>query len=156
MRRLASPVTVVTVAHAEERRAATIGSFTSVSLEPPLVSFNVMRGTGFHGVLLSADRLAIHMLRDDQADLAKHFAVPDMSSEEQFRDIALRPGSQEMLPILRDALAVLWCRPFQVYPAGDHDLMLAIVERVEGGDVEDGRGPLVYVGQSYRAVGDEV
>jgi 3-hydroxy-9,10-secoandrosta-1,3,5(10)-triene-9,17-dione monooxygenase reductase component len=157
MRRLASPVTVVTAATADQRRGATIGSFTSVSLEPPLVSFNVIRGTGFHSVLRDADRLAIHILRDDQAALADHFAIPDLSEDEQFSDVALRAEDGETaLPILEHSLAVLWCRPYDVLLAGDHDLFVAIVEHVEASEVTGEHGPLLYFARTYRALGQEV
>ena len=55
LQRVASPVVVVTVTTGDETRGATIGSFASVSLDPPLVSFNVTHGTQLHAALAADD-----------------------------------------------------------------------------------------------------
>ena len=62
MRRVPSPVTVVTAASAEEVRGITIGSFTSVALEPPLVCFNVNHAAEMHNLPLAAPRYAVQVL----------------------------------------------------------------------------------------------
>lgn len=152
MRRVASPVTVVTAAADGVLRGATIGSFTSVSLEPPLVSFNVQKGSSLHDVLLAADAFAVHLLGDDQADLATHFALPDLTSAEQFRNIAHAHATNEP-PLVHGVFGVLHCRAWAVHDAGDHSLFLGRVERVTEGEAA---GPLLYFDRTYRAVGDEV
>ncbi len=92
MRHVPSPVTVVTAAGAGERRGITIGSFTSVSLEPPLISLNVAREAQMHPVLAAASHFAVHVLREDQAHLARRFSLPDLTSADQFEGVAFRPG----------------------------------------------------------------
>ena len=153
MRRVASPVTVVTAAANGEARGATIGSFTSVSLDPPLVSFNVQKESSFYATLSEAEAFAIHLLTDAQAELAHHFALPDLTSEAQFRDVPhvqIEPGQP---PILRDSFGILYCQRYAVHEAGDHALFIGRVERV----VEaEGTGPLLYYARSYRGVGGEV
>lgn len=153
MRRVASPVTVVTASANGEARGATIGSFTSVSLDPPLVSFNVQKDSSFYATLSEAEVFAIHLLTDGQAELANHFALPDLTSEAQFRDVPhvqIEPGQP---PILHDSFGILYCLRYAVHDAGDHALFLGRVERV----IEaEGTGPLLYYARSYRAVGDEV
>lgn len=64
-------------------RGATIGSFTSVALSPPLVSFNVTQGTRFHDALADGAHVAIHLLASDQAAVASHVAIPDLDGEAQ-------------------------------------------------------------------------
>lgn len=156
MRHVASPVTVVTAASGEEHRGATIGSFTSVSLAPPLVSFNVTHGSGLHAALQVADRFAVHMLQDDQAAVAEHFAMPDVPPDRQFAGVRLRaPLAPGQPAILERAGAVLHCRLRERVPAGDHDIVLGEVEAVEADPASGGR-PLLYFGRSYRAVGPEV
>jgi 3-hydroxy-9,10-secoandrosta-1,3,5(10)-triene-9,17-dione monooxygenase reductase component len=156
MRRVASPVTIVTVAAGGSRRGATIGSFTSVSLHPPLVTFNVMKGTGFYGVLRAADGFAVHLLRDDQADLAEHFATPDLSEEDLFRGVDLRDGGADDPPLLPGVLGVLHCRVWEVHEVGDHLLVIGEVERVDMAPLNPNAGPLIYHARAYRAVGPEV
>jgi len=153
MRRVASPVTVVTAASNGEARGATIGSFTSVSLDPPLVSFNVQKESSFYATLAEAEVFAIHLLTDAQAELANHFALPDLTSEAQFRDVSHAQVEPGQPPILRDTFGVLYCQRYAVHDAGDHALFIGRVERV----VEaEGRGPLLYYARSYRGVGGEV
>lgn len=153
MRRVASPVTVITATADGESRGATIGSFTSVSLDPPLVSFNVQKDSSFYAALSSTDAFAIHLLTEAQADLANHFALPDLSSEAQFRDVPhVQPGP-DLPPILEDTFGVLHCRRYAVHDAGDHALFIGRVHRVVAAE---GAGPLLYYARSYRTVGGEV
>lgn len=149
MRGVPTPVTVVTVSAGGERRGATIGSFASLSLDPPLVSFNVIRDTAFHAVLLRAETLAIHLLSGDQAELADHFAQPGLDEESLFGS---RMPGYDGPPILRDARTVLHCRPWAVHEAGDHHLVIAEVETIfqAGGAAE----PLLYLDRRYRRVGE--
>ncbi len=151
MQRLASPVTVVTAAAGATQRGATIGSFTSVSLSPALVSFNVQKPSAFHAVLLAADAFAVHLLGDDQADLAEHFALPDL--DDQFGTVPHSHSRADEPPILDGTVGVLHCRRWAVHDAGDHSLFLGRVERVTEGEAA---GPLLYYARSYRAVGSEV
>lgn len=153
MRRMASPVTIVTAAAGGEPRGATIGSFTSVSLEPPLVSFNVQKGSSLFAALLATDAFAVHLLGEEQADLAEQFALPDLTSEAQFRDVAYAHAGGDEPPILYDVFGVLHCRRWAVHEAGDHVLVLGEVQRVAGGEAA---GPLLYYARSYRAIGGEV
>ncbi len=152
MQRVASPVTVVTVASGGERRGATIGSFTSVSLDPPLISFNVQKDSSLHVALLGAEAFAVHLLGEAQADLANHFALPDLTSEEQFRDVP-HGTAPDGSPVLPDTFGVLHCAPYAVHDAGDHSLFLGRVLRITEAEAA---GPLLYYDRSYRAVGDEV
>ena len=151
LRDLPSPVVVVTTETATGPRGATIGSFTSVSLDPPLVSVNVMHGTQLHDALTEADAWAIHLLAANQAEIASHFAVPDVNGEDQLAPFGhVRGGGP---PLLRGSLGVLLCRPHAHFEAGDHTVFVGAVTHVIEGA---GRDPLLYYRQSYRAIGNEV
>ncbi len=151
MRRVPSPVVVVTAA-AHEVRGATIGSFTSVSLTPPLISFNVAVDSQMYPVITAAERFAVHVLREEQAELSRHFALPDLPGKEQFLNVPHRK-EEDGLPILFDALGILLCRRYAIHPAGDHAIIVGKVESVE----EQGAGrPILYYNRSYRALGDVV
>ncbi len=152
MRHVPSPVTIVTMAAEQDVRGITIGSFTSTSLHPPLVSFNVNREAGVYDALITCERFAVHVLSDQQAHLSDHFATPELSGEEQFQDVAYEID-MDGTPILSDALAVMLCVRHAVYDAGDHSI---IVGRVVGlGDVNADELPLVYFDRAYRRVGRE-
>jgi 3-hydroxy-9,10-secoandrosta-1,3,5(10)-triene-9,17-dione monooxygenase reductase component len=150
MRRVASPVVVVT-AHPKgaEPRGATIGSFTSVALEPPLVSFNVTHGTRLHATLKATRRFAVHLLAADQAEMADHFADPDLSSEAQFRPYAHTLGADGAPPLLDGSLGVLRCVRERCIDAGDHAVFIGrVYEVVPGRD----RLPLLYYAREYGTI----
>jgi len=152
MRRVPSPVTVVTAADAHEARGITIGSFASVSLEPPLVCFNVNHEAQMHDVILEAPRFAVHVLGEEQAHLANHFAVPDRSGAEQFRAVP-HQVNEDGTPVLDDVTAVLYCVHHNVFTAGDKSI---IIGRVVDVRLLESRGAVLYYERTYRGVGDEL
>lgn len=153
LRRFAAPVVVVTVDGEKGERGATIGSFASLSLDPPQVCFSVMHGTQFHDVLADEARVAVHLLAEDQANLAERFAIPGLEAEIQatpFRHHN-RPG----LPLLlSNTLGILLGSIERRVGVGDHTLVVARVERLLKG--REGVKPLLYLEQAYRGVGDVV
>ena len=73
MRHVPSPVVIVTFVSPNGGKGITIGSFTSVSLEPALISFNVMHSSTVHDAFVNCKRFAVHILRDDQIALSERF-----------------------------------------------------------------------------------
>lgn len=158
LRAVASPVVVVTVAVDGETRGATIGSFASVSLSPPLVSFNVTHGTRLHDALGEADTFAVHLLAADQAALASHFARADPGSgsgqalDSQMAGVA-HTEPQDGPVRLDGTLGTLACTVAARVAAGDHTVVIGeVTDLVPGRDA----APLLYYRQSYRGVGEEV
>jgi flavin reductase (DIM6/NTAB) family NADH-FMN oxidoreductase RutF len=151
MRRVPSAVTVVTVG-GEEPRGITIGSFTSTSLNPPLISFNVQQEARAHGLLEKAAEFAVHVLSADQAPLSDHFADPSLDSRQQFEGIA-HERMAGGLPILEGASAVFRCTLFARYDAGDHSIFVALVGSVELGP---NTGAVLYMDRQYREVGEVI
>ena len=152
MRRVPSPVTVVTAAGPDEMRGMTVGSFTSVSLDPPLVSFNVALDAQMHGLITGVEHFVVHILSDRQAGLSNNFAIPDRSGQEQFASIPYSLDANGT-PILGDALAIFFCTHHATYPAGDHTLVVGQVLDIAAG-IEG--SPLVYFDRSYRCLGEKV
>jgi len=148
MRHVPSAVTIVTVG-GREPRGVTIASFSSVSLDPPLVSFNVQKEARVFPLLEHASRYAVHVLPADLVELSDHFADPDLSAAEQFGSVDHSTG-EDGLPILGGMLAVLECEHWAVYDAGDHALFVGRVLRIHDGSGED---PVLYFRRSYRSVG---
>lgn len=152
MRRVPSPVVVVTVAAGSKMRGITIGSFTSVALEPPLISFNVTCDAATHDLLDEADRFAVHVLGEGQAYLAKHFAVPDLSGAEQFESVPHQRDAHGT-PILDGVSAVLHCVPHEQFAVADHSIFIG---RVTGVEERPDDGAVLYYQRSYRGVGSEL
>jgi len=152
MRRVPAPVTVVSAAGTDEARGITIGSFTSVSLDPPLISFNVAQDAQMHAVIQEASRFVVHILTDEQAHLSNHFAVPDLSGAEQLAEVEHRLDDHGT-PLLDDVLARLTCTPYAYYEAGDHTI---VVGEVVDLDLDAAQEPVLYFDRRYCAVGEEV
>lgn len=150
LRAVPSPIVVVTMWTDREPRGATIGSFASVSLDPPLVSFNVTHGTRLHDSLAETDQLAVHFLAADQADIATHFAIPDLDGVDQ-----LAPFEHQLVrdqpPLLEGVLSTLLCTTSATVEAGDHTIVIAAVDAIRPGREA---APLLYYEQSYRGIGE--
>ena len=122
--------------------ALVANSFTSVSLNPPLVSVCVALTSTSWSCIRAAGRLSINILSDGQRitcdQLARH--GPDKS-----RGIALSTTSMGT-PVLCGALAWLECSVWQEHLAGDHTLVILRVH--DHAVIDDGR-PLIFFGGSY-------
>ncbi|MGW4966234.1 flavin reductase family protein [Nonomuraea sp. NPDC004186] len=120
--RHAAGVVIVTAAVAGRGRAGfTATSFTSVSLDPPLVSFCIDRGSSSWPVVAEAEHLGIHFLARTDHDLARAFAA---AGADRFSNARWRPGPHDV-PVLADPDTVLVCRTDQRVTAGDHVIVLA-------------------------------
>ncbi len=149
MRLVPSPVTVVTAVGPGGVRGATIGSFNSVSLDPPLISFNVAVESRMHETVETADRMAIHLLGVGHAPVSVHFSLPADDGAEQFKAFPHR--LKDGVPVLAGVLAVLHCLPYAMHAAGDHSIVVARVVDIER--LEDG-APLIYQDRGYHALSD--
>ena len=147
MRSWSSGVTIVTAAHAGERHGMTVSSFTSVSLEPPLIIISLHTESRTHRLVRASGAFAVNILGAGQRELSEHFAGRALPEEDRFSGQqvdSLVTGS----PAFKDALATLDCRIKEVIPAGMNTLFLAEVVAVRG----DGEGePLVYHNRQYRS-----
>ena len=123
----------------------TVNSFTSVSLEPPLILVCIDRGAASHDKLIAAETFAISMLAEDQADIARRFAAEPV--ETRFEDVAWRNASDGS-PVLEGAAAWLECLTSGVMPGGDHSIVLGRV--IVSGSSD--RGALLFFRGDYGKV----
>ena len=139
-------VTVVTATDADgEPLGLTVNSFTSVSLEPPLVLVCIDRGSSSHDGLLEADHFGVSILSTDQHLLAHRFASEDPAR--RFQEVTWREGPRGS-PILDEAVAWLECRVHEVHEGGDHSILLG---RVTATGLESGDALVFYRG-AYASV----
>ena len=151
-RNVPTVVTVVTFDAEEGPCGLTIGSFVSLSLDPPLVCFNVQKDSTIHDQIVKADRFLVHVLKDDQAELSDLFANPEHAVRENFNGSRTEIGPDN-IPTLRDYLVRFNCRTTEVLEGGDHSILLGCVEKVDEGN--PGR-PIVYHQRAYHAIGTHV
>lgn len=124
-------VTAVTAVAPDGRVAAlTVNSFTSVSLDPAKVLFCLATTSSSFPVLSVAERVAIHILRQDQEDVARRFATSGLTGEDKVAGIAWTAGPGGV-PLLPDTCAILVGTPDQVITSGDHVIVLVDVDHVE-------------------------
>ncbi|MDL5199970.1 flavin reductase family protein [Streptomyces sp. ALI-76-A] len=137
-RRHAAGVAVITARGESGPVGFTATSLTSVSAEPPLLSFGIGTGASSWPAVSEAAHVGVHILGEHQEDLAATFA---RSGADRFgAETAWREGP-EGVPVLDDVLAWLVCRVVARVPAGDHRIVLA--EIVLGDPTGPGR-PLLY------------
>ncbi len=144
----ATGITVVTSALADGRRAGlTVNSFTSVSLEPPLVSWCLAYRALSFEIFDAAAGFAVNVLALDQEPLVWHFAGRE---PDKFADVATTPGLGGA-PLLEGCVARFECRRVGRFEAGDHVIYLGEVERY----VRFEREPLVLVRGRYGRLADD-
>ena len=143
--KFATGVTVVTCCDNEGRPCGiTANSFSSVSLEPPLVLWNVAKVSNSLQAYLEAQHFAINILSGSQKDISRHFARPDHT---RFNGIGYTMSGNNA-PLLPDSLGHLECRTAQIHEAGDHFIIIGEVVGYASTDQE----PLVFFSGDYTSL----
>ena len=137
--RFATGVTIVTAMHETGPKAIAANSFSSVSLEPPLVLWSIAKGSRRFDYFAGAEHYAIHVLAAEQAELCR--AVSSDANA-----IATNPfqPNPEGVPLLDGCLARFECRRSDAFAAGDHTIVLGEVLRME---MRDGAALTFFGGQ---------
>lgn len=120
----ATGVTVITVG-GDRPHGMTANSFTSVSLDPPLVLVCVDRRTVMHASLDTAAAFGVSVLSARHASIARYFADPHRPvGPEEFAGLATQPGQRTGVPLIPDALAWFECELWRRYDGGDHTIVV--------------------------------
>ena len=145
--KFATGVTIVTGMDENKKPVGvTVNSFSSVSLDPPLVLFCLDKKALSFDAFSIASRFAINFLAEDQQDLSNKFA---QQSEDKFAGVAFELN-QDGVPILDHCLGNLECRMHAVHDGGDHQIIVGEVSRIREGRDEK---PLLYFKGSYGQLG---
>ena len=116
-------VTVITALDGDEPIGMAANSFTSVSLDPPLVLFCAGKSSSTWPRIEASGAYAVNMLAADQEEVSRLFATKDA---DRFASVGYRPGTTGS-PILNDTLAYLDCEIVAKHDAGDHVLVVGHV-----------------------------
>ncbi len=141
--RFATGVTVVTSQYGQERHGMTVNSFTSVSLDPPLVLFCPFQGARIMELIEKSQVFAISVLSEEQMEHCQRFAG-QTELEDRFQGLECQQG-QTGCPLFKGSLAHLECRVHQTHPAGDHTLVVGEVLTLE---CQEGQ-PLLFFSGTY-------
>lgn len=140
----ATGVTVVTCVDPEGRPAGlTVNSFTSVSLDPPLLLVCIHKMAASADSLIGARCFAINVLQTGQQPASITFST---RVDDRFGDTAWSCG-EGGAPILSESLCVFECERYAVYDGGDHHILVAQVVKASFDAAVD---PLLYFRGRYR------
>ena len=119
----------------------TVSSFSSVSLDPPLISICLGHAIAAIDVFRQSRHFGLSILRENQREISERFA---MRLDDRFESIAWRRG-ETGVPLLDGVLAAIECETWQRVTAGDHDIFIGEMLRAS---VDDG-GPLIHFTGDY-------
>ena len=145
----ATGITIVTARdHGRRPHGITVNSFTSVSLDPPLVLYCLGKSAFHFDVFAKAEAFAVNVLSADGQALSDRFAREAQDNFDGLAVTELASGS----PVLANCLAVLDCEREAVHEAGDHLIVVGRVTAFEvpGGPEVDETQPLLYYRSGYR------
>ncbi|XP_012943143.1 uncharacterized protein LOC101849265 isoform X3 [Aplysia californica] len=159
MRKVPQQVVVVTSGQFQPdsrqwlKRGVTCSTFSSVSYQPPIISFCLSQGSRMHDLIKSTKKFAVHILAQDQIHHGIHFSKPAPNGECQFDNVPHVQG-EEGLPIILGSLAVLLCDSHTYHGVGDHTVWYGNVTGVSVSETL--QEPLIYFTRKFRSVGDEI
>jgi len=143
-------VTIVTSADGDgQPLGATVSAFASLSLDPPLVVVCLKRESGTVAGIRERRAFAVHILGNDQAQLALRFAS-DRSPKFEGLEFAANGSG---VPVLGDCRVRLECELSDELPGGDHVILVGLVVDACNTDTFE---PLVYANRRFLALGSSV
>jgi 3-hydroxy-9,10-secoandrosta-1,3,5(10)-triene-9,17-dione monooxygenase reductase component len=147
--RFASGVTVVAGVSNGEPVGMTCQSFSSVSLDPPLVLFIPAKSSRAWPLIQRSGRFCVNFLAADQADLSNTMAS---RGTDKFADVKWTPAPETGSPMLEGALAHLDCVIHAVHEAGDHYVVIGrVLDLVTDPSTDDAEvDPLLFYRGQYR------
>lgn len=135
-------VTAVTAVNNGKPVGMAIGSFTSVSLEPPLVAFLPGKDSGSWKEIREAGSFCVNVMGQDQIDVC---GVMASRAEDKFADVEWSPAASGS-PIISESIAYIDCDIEAIHDGGDHDIVIGRVLKLE---VMDNKSPLVFFQGNY-------
>lgn len=139
--RFATGVTVISAGRAAPR-GMTANSFTSVSLEPPLILVCVNRRAAVHQAVTDSGSFTVSVLSASQEHVARYFADHGRPrGEDEFAGVGWWPAPRTGTPVLRGAVGWLECEVVSTHTGGDHSIFIGSV--ISSGSGPD-RDALVY------------
>ena len=147
----ATGIAVVTaVADDGTRIGATVSSFNSVSLDPPLVLFSMARSSRAFAAWQSVTHFAVNVLAEHQGETSTRFARSATDKWDGARHVDGETG----VPLLADSLAAFECVRYANYDGGDHVIIVGRVRHVYARRRAHAV-PLIFFRSKYRRLANE-
>ena len=145
MRAWTTGVAIVTSIYEDQQYGMTVNSFTSISLDPPLISVALRRLTHTHELVVKSGMFSVTILTAAQRDLSDRFAGKLPNITDRFEGVQTETISLDS-PVFKDGMAYFDCRVVSSMPVGENTLFVAEVLDARG----EGTGePLVYHNRQY-------
>lgn len=143
-------VTVVTAVAPDGPIGVAIGSFASISLDPPLVGFFLGTESSSWPAMEAAGQFCVNILRSDQQALCGLMAS---KADDKFSSVETTPAPVTGSPVLPGVLGAIDCRIDEVVKTGDHNLIIGRVLHLGAADDGD-TGPMVFYKGQYGSYAD--
>lgn len=141
-------VTVITTSSPEgEPVGLTVNSFTSVSMDPKLISWSIDKSVSTHDIFTEQESFAVHTLAHNQGDICMLFAT---KGTDRFSQIDWH-SSENNLPIIHGYSGLLECKVHKTVDAGDHTMLIGEVINAHNQETE----PLLYHQRVFGAIPKE-
>lgn len=134
-------ITVIATQFGDQLAGTTIGSFSSLSLTPPLVLWSIARSSRSFPIFDRANHFTINVLAEDQIEISQQFSGP---SEDKFAGVHWFKGTNGC-PVLPGIVALFECERETSYDGGDHQIIVGRVKRF----VRYSGKPLLFVQSKY-------
>ena len=145
MRAWTTGVAIVTSIYGDQQYGMTVNSFTSISLEPPLISVALRQLTHTHDLVVKSGMFSITILTAAQKELSDRFAGKLPNITNRFDGVQTETISLDS-PVFKDGMAYFDCRVVSSMPVGENTLFVAEVLDARG----EGEGePLVYHNREF-------
>lgn len=137
-------VTVVAAMVDGTPKGLSVGSFFSVSLDPPLVGFCVGKASSSWATIRTAGHFVVNVLADDQVPISGQFSS---KMDDKFEGLDWSPALSNGDPLLDGCIAHIDCSLESIYEGGDHDIVIGRVMALDIDRSED--GPLLFCKGRY-------
>jgi len=135
----------VTSRYEGQQYGMTVNSFTSISLEPPLILVTLRKLTRTHDLVVKSGTFVVTILTAEQQELSERFAGKVPNIVDRFEGVQTERLFAD-IPVFKNGMAYFHCRVLNSMPVGENTLFVAEVIAAQG----EGEGnPLVYHNREY-------
>lgn len=127
----------------------TVGSFASLSLDPPLITWSLDRKANCHPAFMACKSYVVNVLAEDQNNLSNIFAS---KADRPWDELDYSDAPKTGAPVFPGCCAYLECAAEATHAGGDHDIFIGRILRLE--PAAAGR-PLLHFGGAYRKLDDD-
>ncbi|TGK28956.1 flavin reductase [Leptospira gomenensis] len=143
-----SGVTVITYSHLGKHSGLTVSSFSSLSLNPPLILFCLQKNITSHNPIRSSGKFVVNILAQGQDAISNGFASGKVDKHALIEELRCDFGELGV-PVLPGILSHIECEVEQFVDGGDHSI---VIGKVISAGSNDERRPLLYYRRDYYSI----